>query len=314
MVQAVATKPDTLDTSKLKFIDVDGIRTRYYEDGRGEPLILLYGGAFGEGGLETWSRNLPGLAEKFHVFALDKLGQGHTDNPKRDEDYTFDALLQHTIAWINAVGIDKAHVLGHSRGALLAAALVYAMPGLARTVVFGNSNTLAPNDERWPAFVFYSEVQKLVPPGPPSKDSIRLFIDKNSYSSDHVSDEYLEAMLAIQQMPKTKEAKAKMADIRGTGNGKVVGRSTFLPSMARVKAETLAKIDEEGLPAPTLVFWGFNDPSAKLPLGHLLFERICAKTPEAEMHIFNHAGHSTYREHPEEVNQLLEAFCLRDRS
>jgi pimeloyl-ACP methyl ester carboxylesterase len=120
-------------------------------------------------------------------------------------------------------------------------------------------------------------------------------------------------MLAIQQMPKTQEAKAKMADIRGTGNGKVVGRSTFLPSMARVKAETLAKIDEEGLPAPTLVFWGFNDPSAKLPLGHLLFERICARTPEAEMHIFNHAGHSTYREHPEEVNTLLEAFCLRER-
>jgi 2-hydroxy-6-oxo-6-(2'-carboxyphenyl)-hexa-2,4-dienoate hydrolase len=114
MVQAVATKPDTLDASKVKFIDVDGVRTRYYEDGAGEPLILLYGGAFGEGGLETWSRNLPGLAQHFHVFALDKLGQGQTDNPRSDEEYTFDALLKHTIAWVKAVGIEKAHVLGHS--------------------------------------------------------------------------------------------------------------------------------------------------------------------------------------------------------
>lgn len=311
MIQAVAAQPDTLDTSKIKFIDVDGIRTRYYEDGQGDPLVLLYGGAFGEGGLDTWSLNLPGLARNFHVFALDKLGQGHTENPQSDDDYTFDALLQHTAAWVKAVGIDQAHILGHSRGALLAAALVFAVPGLAKTVIFGNSNTLAPDDERWPAFVFYSEVQKLVPPGPPTKESLRLFADKNSYSTDHVTDEHLDRMLETALLPKTQEAKAKMADIRGTGTGNVVGRSVFLPSMARVKAETLRNIDEQGLPAPTLVFWGFNDPSAKLPLGHLLFERICARTPHAEMHIFNASGHSTYREHPEAVNQLLEEFCLR---
>jgi 2-hydroxy-6-oxo-6-(2'-carboxyphenyl)-hexa-2,4-dienoate hydrolase len=311
MVLMSATRPDTLDTSKIKFIDVDGIRTRYYEDGQGDPLVLLHGGAFGEGGLDTWSLNLPGLATKFHVFALDKLGQGHTDNPKRDADYTFDALVQHTIAWLQAVGIREAHILGHSRGALLAATLAFEVPGLAKTVVSGNSNTLAPDDERWPAFVFYSEVQKLVPPGPPTKESLRLFSDKNSYATDHVTDEYLDRQLEAALLPKTQEAKAKMADIRGPGTGKEIGRSTFLPSMARVKAETLRKIDEQGLPAPTLVFWGANDPSAKLPLGHLLFERICAKTPEAEMHVFNQSGHATYREHPKRVNRLLEMFCLR---
>lgn len=310
LVQAIATRPDTLDTSKITFIDIDGIRTRYYEAGQGEPLILLHGGSFGEGGLDTWSLNLPGLAQRFHVFALDKLGQGHTDNPRSDEDYAFDALLQHTIGWVNALGIRDAHVLGHSRGALLAAATAFAVPGLAKTFISGNSNTLAPNDERWPGFVFYSEVQKLIPPGPPTRETLRIPIERNSYSADHVTDSYLDRLLEIALLPKTQEAKAKMADIKGEGVGKVIGRSVFLPSMARVKAETLQKIDEQGMPAPTLVFWGFNDPSAKLPLGHLLFERICAKTPKAEMHVFNEAGHSTYREHPEAVNRLLTEFCI----
>lgn len=311
MGQAVLAAPDMLNPDHVKFIDIDGIRTRYYEAGQGEPLVLLHGGAFGESGLDTFSLNLPGLAEHFHVFALDKLGQGHTDNPKTDADYTFDALVQHTIGWLDALGIRQAHVLGHSRGALLAAATVFAVPGLARTFISGNSNTLAPSDERWPAFVFYSEVQKLLPPGPATRESLRMAIEMNSFSGAHVTDGYLDRLLEISRLPKTQEAKVKMADIKGEGTDQAVGRSVFLPSMARVKAETLRKIDDQGVPAPTLVFWGANDPSAKLPLGHLLYERICAKTPQAEMHVFNLAGHSTYREHPEKVNRLLVEFCLR---
>ena len=34
---------DTLDRQKIKFVDVNGVRTRYYEDGAGEPLVLIHG-------------------------------------------------------------------------------------------------------------------------------------------------------------------------------------------------------------------------------------------------------------------------------
>ena len=73
---------DGLDTSKLHFVNINGIRTRYYEDGTGETLLLLCGGGIGSHySLDGWSLNLPDLAKYFHVYALDRLGQGHTDPP-----------------------------------------------------------------------------------------------------------------------------------------------------------------------------------------------------------------------------------------
>ncbi len=73
---------DSLDRTKLHFVDVDGVMVRYYEDGEGEPLVLFSGGEIGTlDGLDRWSLNLPGLARNFHVFCVDKIGQGHTGNP-----------------------------------------------------------------------------------------------------------------------------------------------------------------------------------------------------------------------------------------
>ena len=51
---------DDLDLSKIRWADVNGVRTRYYEAGQGEPLVLIHGGdiAFVDA-LDTWSRILP---------------------------------------------------------------------------------------------------------------------------------------------------------------------------------------------------------------------------------------------------------------
>jgi len=57
--------------------------------------VLFHGGHFGSHDAadcaEDWSLNFDGLAERFHVYAVDKIGQGFTDNPQRDEDYTMAA-------------------------------------------------------------------------------------------------------------------------------------------------------------------------------------------------------------------------------
>jgi hypothetical protein len=72
MARAASTVTDTLDTTKIHWVDVDGVRTRYYEDGRGEPLVLVHGDHFGFiDSLDCWSLNFDGLAERFHVYALD---------------------------------------------------------------------------------------------------------------------------------------------------------------------------------------------------------------------------------------------------
>ena len=55
-----------------KYIDVDGIKTRYFEKGSGPVVVLFHGGHFGSHDAadcaEDWSLNFDGLAERFHVF------------------------------------------------------------------------------------------------------------------------------------------------------------------------------------------------------------------------------------------------------
>ena len=69
-----------------KYVDVDGIKTRYFDKGEGEPLILLHGGNFGSNDAVDcawdWELNIDGLARWFHVYAVEKLGQGRTDITK----------------------------------------------------------------------------------------------------------------------------------------------------------------------------------------------------------------------------------------
>src|SRR4051812_18355294 len=72
---------------EAKYIDAGGIRTRFYDVGSGEPMVLVHGLGFGgTSSANTWSLNLGGLGARFHVYAPDKLASGLTDNPRSDDD------------------------------------------------------------------------------------------------------------------------------------------------------------------------------------------------------------------------------------
>ena len=80
---------DHLDVSKVHVVDIDGISTRYYEDGAGSPLVLFSGGQIGSlYTIDSYSLNLDALAKHFRVIAVDKLGQGGTAGPLSDAAYT----------------------------------------------------------------------------------------------------------------------------------------------------------------------------------------------------------------------------------
>src|SRR5262245_45192938 len=75
-----------------KWIEVDGIKTRYVDVSRGSPIVLVHGGAFGDlnaaPSLDDWALNIDGLARSHRVIGFDRLGQGFTDNPKREQDWS----------------------------------------------------------------------------------------------------------------------------------------------------------------------------------------------------------------------------------
>lgn len=300
---------DQLDGTKLRFVDVKGVRTRYYEDGRGEPLVLVHGGEYGfVAGLDDWSLNLSDLAKSFHVLALDRLGQGHTDIPMRLEDYSFEALFRHFLDFLAAVDVSNAHFVGHSRGGFLVTYLAMEFPEMVRSLVIVDSNTAAPDNPDYPADAFYDDLARRMRPAPNSRQSLRYACAANSYSDAHITDDYLSRLVEIAQLPSTQVAQDQMSVIEGMPSG----GSIWVPSLSRKRKETLQRVDLMGLPVPTLLIWGANDPSAGfLPYAIPLFQRISARTACAELHVLNRAGHYSYREQPLAFNRTVQAFCLR---
>ncbi|MGH7004799.1 MAG: alpha/beta fold hydrolase, partial [Alphaproteobacteria bacterium] len=130
-----------------RWIDAGGVRTRYYEAGSGDPIVLIYGGNFGTAdsasSAYTWSENIAALAKRFRVIAFDKVGQGHTGNPPND-DYTMAAVVRHAGAFVEAMKLAPVHLVGHSRGGFAAMRLTLEKQHLVRSLTVVNSGTLSP--------------------------------------------------------------------------------------------------------------------------------------------------------------------------
>lgn len=294
---------DDLDQSKLHVVDVGGIPTRYYEAGAGIPLILLHGGHFGfVDALDTWSLNLEDLAQSYHVYALDRLGQGHTGAPLSDGDYTQEAALRHALAWLDALGLSSAYLVGHSRGGFLAAQIALERPQIALGLVVINSATLAPEAED-PALACGAYMASLLDShrGEWTAEELRAEPEANFVRKEYITDEYIERYLTMVRLPSFREAEAKMRD--------GLADAVFFPSLNLARKQCLEVIDERGLPCRTLIVWSGADRAAPVrEIGYPLYDRVRVSTKDAHLHVFNRAGHYTYREYPTQFDTLLRAF------
>ena len=90
---------------------VDGTSIAWNEMGAGYPVVLLHGVADSH---RTWRRTAPWLSRKFRVLMPDLPGHGWSGRP--DASYTLDWYARTIANWMDAVGVAKAHVCGHSFG------------------------------------------------------------------------------------------------------------------------------------------------------------------------------------------------------
>ncbi|MHA1107846.1 MAG: alpha/beta fold hydrolase [Alphaproteobacteria bacterium] len=284
---------------KRKFVTVAGIETCYYEAGEGPPLVLFHGGSLGARNAAfcalDWSLNFDGLAERYHVFAIDKLGQGYTGIPTDDDDYTMAATVRHACATLDALGVANAHLVGHSRGGYLTCRITLERPDLAASCTIVDSNTCSPGAAK-------SAIVLADPPEPRlSKASQRWIIEHYSYATGHISEAWLDALVAIAKMPPYLEAERKL-NVEG-----LLGRQ-YIPQLAHDKMEMFGWIRDRGMGRPTQILWGYNDPTATIEQARILFDLIAARERDARMNVINQAGHFSYREHPKAFNALLHGF------
>jgi pimeloyl-ACP methyl ester carboxylesterase len=121
-VTRVADAPD-------RFFDSGDARIRYRDLGRGEPIVLVHG--FG-GSLE-WPRSADSLAVDHRVVVLDVRGFGQSS--RFDDPSRFGAEMVEDLArLLDHLGLRRAHVAGHSMGAVLAANLAQRHPERVATL------------------------------------------------------------------------------------------------------------------------------------------------------------------------------------
>jgi pimeloyl-ACP methyl ester carboxylesterase len=96
-------------------VRVGDLAMDYVEAGQGEPLVLVMGLG---GDHLAWGFQFPVFAERYRVIAFDNRGAGQTDAP--DHPYTTRMMAEDTAGLMNALGIERAHVLGVSMGGMIA--------------------------------------------------------------------------------------------------------------------------------------------------------------------------------------------------
>lgn len=283
-----------------RFVDVDGIRTRYFSAGDGEPVVLVHGGHFGlRSSAEDWELNVERLARNHRVITYDKLGMGFTDNPADPDDYTIEAQANHLAGLLDALGLERAHLVGHSRGGYAVTRVAIDHPDRVHTLtVVSSSSVTHPFN---PVYATWREKAATME----ERAGVRYLIEANSYSDGHITEALVDAGIEIGRLEKT----AVAASIMAAGQYQRF-KTDLMERVDTIKADIAAG----RLTVPTLIMWGFDDPSATIdrcakPAIDVFFPYV----EHCEMHILNHAGHYCFREQPEAFDETLLAFYDRAR-
>lgn len=282
-----------------RFIEVDGIRTWYAEQGSGQPVVFVYGGNFGtsesQGGAYAWDKQMGALGERFRTIAYDKPGQGLSAAPDDDAGFTMARVVSHLIAFIEALGLPPVHLVGHSRGGYVVTRATLLRQDLVRSLTIVNSGTLGPG-------VSMNESVLSRPPHAPfTRESVRWVYENYCHDPRSVTDDWVEHSYAVLTSDAHRAAVGRIA------SGRLLA-TRFLPGLARDKRETITWLGEGRLQRPTQIVWGRTDRTAVLQRGHELFALISAHERRTAYSVVDKCGHFPYREHPRWFNETVGRF------
>lgn len=112
----------------------DGVELEHRIAGDGEPLLLVMGTG---GSMPLWDPILPALSDRYRVIAYDHRGLG--GSPQSDGEVTTAALADDAAAVLDAVGVDRAHVLGWSLGSAVSQELAINHPDKVGSLILNTT-------------------------------------------------------------------------------------------------------------------------------------------------------------------------------
>ncbi|WP_280180058.1 alpha/beta fold hydrolase [Nocardia farcinica] len=260
---------------------------RYYEAGPADarPIVLLHGSGPGATGWSNFAGNIPALAERFHVYAVDLPGWGESDAVTVDQ-------LDHPAAavqFLDAVGIEQAAFVGNSMGGHTALRLAIDHPERVSHLVtmgppIGTMPTLfgagdGPSEGLKVLIAAYRD---------PSPENMRRLVEVMTFDK---------ARFATPELVRARSdaALARPEHLRNY----VAGLPAGAPIPHWVDRSKLADIA-----APTLLIHGKDDRVVSYE--NTLF--LLAHIPDSRAVLLNRCGHWAMIEHAAEFNRLVADF------
>lgn len=265
----------------LSYVDAGGVATRALRSGDGADVVFLHGTS---GHLEAFSRNIvPHASAGFRCHAIDMLGHGYTDKP--DFPYEIPRYVEHLTAYLDALGIGRAHLVGESLGGWVAGWLAETAPERVASLQLVAAGGTKANPE-------VMERIKRSTTEAVERDDIDLTrkrLELLMFDPLNVTDELVEVRHAIYHQKAFRENLGNLLCLQD-----MEIRTRNLMTMER-----LAKIT-----APTLVVWGNENPFGDVPEARAMHEAIAG----SRLELFGECGHWPQHEHADRYNALSIEF------
>jgi pimeloyl-ACP methyl ester carboxylesterase len=260
------------------FVDVPGSRLYYEAEGEGTPVILVHAGV---AHLRMWDAQVAAWKDRHRVIRFDTRGFGRT----LTEDVPFSNRAD-LAAVLDHCGVERAHVLGLSRGAMIALDFTVERPErvLSLTWVAGGLRGFEPDEDprlvaQWPDMERLEEAKDWEPL---VELETQVWTDGPGQSPDRVDP-------ALRRQMYDWNLENYRAD---------------QPANQPIQPEVPAAELLDTIKVPTLFIWGTFDEQ---PVG-VAGAKLAAEVRGARSHVFEGVAHMVNLERPEEFNRLVADF------
>jgi pimeloyl-ACP methyl ester carboxylesterase len=242
-------------------INVDGLNTRYLEEGIGPAVILIHGSALGSSA-DVWERHLSPLAARgLPHIPNDRPRFGRTDDPKENSPAYQE---QFVLELMDALGIERTGIVGHSQSGNFAVNLALRHPERVSGIMILGTGSLLPPLE---------EAQAPAAPAPnenvfgrePTHEDVRRVLEEQLYDHSLITSELIEARYQM-SLGHTRERPAPRQ-----------GGGPSVPMWQRLSEVT----------APMLLLYGKNDRPTTEAQANLLRERA----PKLDLRLLDRCKH-----------------------
>ena len=269
---------------QMRFVDVAGVRTRCLQAGEGAPgappLVLLHGSG---GHLEAYVRNLLPAARDHRVYAIDMLGHGFTAHP--DRPYEIPDYVAHLIGFLDAMGIERAHISGESLGGWVAAWLASQHPQRVAKLLLNTAGGRTFDLE----VMTRLRTLSMAAVEAPSMETIRRRLEWLFHDPAQIPEDLVEMRYRIYRQPGFAKAMESIMCLQ-------------LPEVRRRNMRADAMLQQ--IAAETLVVWTDHDPTGAVEVGQAFADLI----PNARLEIMSDCGHWPQFEDPQTFNALQLDF------